>query len=83
MAVATTASTLMGTVTIAEAPTPVPIEGGVLPEGVDGRVLLGADPADTTLEQMGATPAATTTAPATATTVDPSSSDVTTTTAPA
>lgn len=83
LAVATTASTLMGTVTVAEAPTPVPIEGGVLPEGVDVLVLLGSDKADKTLDAMGATPAATTTAPATATTVDPAAAAASSTTAPA
>ena len=65
---ATTVSNLMGTVTVAEAPTPVPIEGGALPEGVDVLVLVGSDKADKTLDQMGASPAAT---PDTATTVDP------------
>ena len=78
LAVATTASTLMGTVTVSEAPTPVPIEGGVLPEGVDVLVLLGSDKADKTLDQMGAV-AATTPQPATATTLDLAA----TTTAPA
>jgi hypothetical protein len=80
LAVATTVSNLMGTVTVAEAPTPVPIEGGVLPEGVDVLVLLGSDKADKTLDAMGATPAAT---PATATTVDPAAVVDTSTTVPA
>ena len=80
LAVATTVSNLMGTVTVAEAPTPVPIEGGVLPEGVDVLVLLGSDKADKTLDAMGATPAAT---PATATTVDPAAVVDTATTVPA
>jgi hypothetical protein len=83
LAVATTVSNLMGTVTVAEAPTPVPIEGGVLPEGVDVLVLLGSDKADKTLDAMGAATAVTTTAPATATTVDPAAAAASSTTAPA
>jgi hypothetical protein len=82
LAVATTVSSLMGTVTIAETPTPVPIEGGVLPEGVDVLVLLGSDKADKTLDAMGAT-TSTTVAPATATTVDPAAAAASSTTAPA
>jgi hypothetical protein len=82
LAVATTVSSLMGTITIAEAPTPVPIEGGVLPEGVDVLVLLGSDKADKTLDAMGAT-TSTTVAPATATTVDPAAAAASSTTAPA
>lgn len=78
LAVATTVSTLMGTVTVSEAPTPVPIEGGALPEGVDVLVLLGSDKADKTLDQMGAV-AAVTTLPVTVTTVDPAAAAATTT----
>lgn len=55
LAVATTVSTLMGGPSVAEVPTPAPIEGGALPDGVDVLVLLGSDKADKTLDAMGIT----------------------------
>lgn len=55
LAVATTVSTLMGNILVQEVPSPAPIDGGVLPEGVSVLVMLGSDKANLTLDAMGVT----------------------------
>lgn len=52
-AVATTVAGFMGGIVVVEVPSPVPVEGGALPEGVAVLVMLGADKASQTLDEMG------------------------------
>ena len=51
--VATSLSVLMGNIEVLEIPTPAPIEGGVMPDGVTIVVMLGNDKANLTLAAMG------------------------------
>lgn len=68
-------ASLLGGVAVEEMPTPAPVNGGVLAEGVTVLVLLGSDKADKTLTEAGAptttVAAAVTTIPAGVTTVAP------------
>jgi len=61
-AVAQSVATLMGAAAPSALPTPAPVEGGTLPEGVSVLVLLGNDKANQTLEEMGGTTAPSSTA---------------------
>jgi hypothetical protein len=70
LAVANTVAGLMGNIAVAVLPTPPPVKDGKLPVGVAVLVMLGADKANLTLDEMGtATTVATATSVATATTV--------------
>jgi hypothetical protein len=61
LAVASSVASLMAVTAIEEMPSPPPIEGGALPEGVDVLVMLGSDKASKTLDQMSLPESATTT----------------------
>jgi hypothetical protein len=58
--VANSIATLMGGIAVSEMPTPAPLAGGVVPDGVSIIVMLGNDKANQTLDAMG-TPGTTTT----------------------
>lgn len=53
LAVATSLATLMGGIDVLELPTPAPVDGGVVPDGVSIVIMLGNDKANLTLAAMG------------------------------
>jgi hypothetical protein len=54
LAVAQSLAVILGNPVVQEVTSPVPVEGGVLPEGSSVIVMLGSDKANKTLDQMGA-----------------------------